>query len=162
MTDSAQQLGFGLDLDPPTGIEETLDHDHGRSRIDVAEALAVSTADAFPVSGIDNVDSRSHDVLPSPTEGFDRLDDDLEAAGCLRISVTLHGLTLVIDRRGAGNRDPRASTNGARKPDQAFVCRRGIEPAGGGGIVILFHLASLYPGEIPGQGASADHRLWSF
>lgn len=37
-----QELGIGLDLDPPSGIEQALDDNQRRGRIGVAKALTMS------------------------------------------------------------------------------------------------------------------------
>jgi len=140
---SAREFSFGLDLDSPPGIQKPLHNHHRRRRIGVAKALAVGTTDPFPVGGIYDKESCSHDVFTGSAKGFDGLDDDLETAGRLYIGVTLNGLTLVVDRRCSGNAYSRATTDGAREPDQMFVCRRGMVPSTGYGIVVLFHLRLL-------------------
>lgn len=112
LLDSAQQFGFSLDFHSPPGIEETLHNDHRGRRKRVAKELAMGATDPFPVSGIDNIESRSHHIFAAPTKGFDGFEDDFETAGGLDVGVALHGFTLVVKRRCPGNADPRAATHG--------------------------------------------------
>jgi hypothetical protein len=140
---SVQQFGFSLDFYSPPGIEEALHNDHRGCRKRVAKALAMGTTHPFPVGGIDNIESRSHHVFPPPAKGFDGFENDFETAGGLHVGVALDGFTLVVKRRCPGNADTRAATDGTREPDQLFVGRCRVEPSGGRGIVVLFHVAAL-------------------
>ncbi len=128
----------------------------------------MGTTDSIPVGSVDDVHSSPNHIFTRPTEGLDRLENDLEATRCLHVGVTLDRLAVIADRRRPRDGDVRAATHGARKADEALVCgRRTIAPASRSTVLFL-HVASLYLNTRPGQDDWAALRrrletgsLWS-
>ena len=103
MEGSGEHLGFGLDLDPPTGIEKTLYHNQGCRRIDIAKELAVGTTNGIPIGGVDDVHSGPNHIFTRPTKGFDRLEDDLETPCGLHVGITLDNFAVAVEGRRSGD-----------------------------------------------------------
>ena len=146
-----QKLRFGLDFHLPARIEEPLHDDHRRSRVKVAEKLAVRPTDALPIGSIDREDPGPNDILESAAESFDRLEDDLVASFCLLISVAHHRLSVRAEWCCPGNDDARATPHGSREPDETLVRGRRADATNGHFIFVLVHLSSLYTRQSAGQ-----------
>ena len=99
----SEDFGLGLDLDPPAGIKKTLHYNKGCGRIDVTEELAVSPTDRIPIGRVDRVHSCPNHVFTRPTEGLDRLENDLEASCGLHVRVTRDRFAVAVDGRRSGD-----------------------------------------------------------
>src|SRR5215472_657318 len=110
---------LGFHLDAPPGIEQLLDDDHGGSRSNVAEDLAVSSADLLPIPGVGEVYAGADDVLEAGAGVEERGLDELEAGAGLFGSRE----TVRADGAGAGDVDNVADAHGARETDDGFVGR---------------------------------------
>jgi hypothetical protein len=148
---SGEHLGLGFDLDPPAGIEKTLHHNQGSRRINVTEELTMGATDGIPIGRVDRVNSGPNHVFTRPTEGLDRLEDDLEASCGLHVGVTLDRFAVTVEGRRSGDRDVRSPAYGTRKAEQALVRGRGAMVPRTRRTVLFLHVGSLYADARPGQ-----------
>ncbi len=104
-------VGVGLDLDMPGGVEESCDDHHGGGGAGDGEELAVDAGDLFPVPRVREVDAGADDVLDGGAGLFEGCGDDGETLLGLGCGVGV----VRADGPGSGDVDVRADANGAGK-----------------------------------------------
>lgn len=110
-------VGVGLDLDMPGGVEESCDDHHGGGWAGDGEELAVDAGDLFPVPRVREVDAGANDVLDGGAGLFEGCGDDGETLLGLGCGVGV----VRADGPGSGDVDVRADANGAGKADHGLV-----------------------------------------
>ncbi len=124
----------GLDLDPPSRIEERAHHHHRAGRPHLGEDLTVGAADLLPIAGVAQVHARPHDVLRSGTGLAQCGDHDLPAARGLAVRVDGRVAAVGHDGRGPRDEHPITDHERPREPDDGLVGRPAadVSPVHGG------------------------------
>ncbi len=120
-------VGFGLDFDAPSGVDEGRDDNHGGGGTGDGKELSVDASDLFPIFDAGEVDAGADNVLDGRSGLLEGGGDDGEGLFGLGCGIGVFG----VNGAGAGDVDVGADADGAREADDGLVGTRAGEVLAG-------------------------------